>query len=164
MGTDACLEYIIMDYRNIVEINNVSSPVAWFYLLTIKTTNNPDLCLVNNNEPIISNGIEYKPFPFSLNLPSDTGDRLPTVNLTISNISNEIIESIRNQPTAPVLTIELVSSAYPDIVEKRLDFLKLRSVSYDAMTVTGNLEVINTMSSVFPSETYDPVHYPGMYR
>lgn len=153
-----------MDRNNIREIQNVSSPVAWFYLLTIKTIGNPDLCLVNNNEPVTSNGITYQPFPFALNLPSDDSERLPTVSLTISNISAEIIEAIRSQPTPPQLKIELVSSAYPDIVEKRLDFLKLRNVSYDAISITGSLEVINTMSSMFPSETYDPIHYPGMYR
>lgn len=153
-----------MQYENIQEIQRLSSPVAWLYLLTIKTPNNPDLCLVNNNEPIVSNGIKYEPFPFALSLPSDTGDRLPSVNLVISNISPEIIESLRSQLTPPVLKIELVSSAYPDIVEKRLDFLKLRSVSYDAINVTGSLEVINTMSSAYPCEKYDPIHYPGMYR
>jgi hypothetical protein len=153
-----------MDYRNVVELNNTSSPVAWLYLLTIRTKDNPDLCLVNNNEPITSNGIVYQPFPFALTLPADTNERLPSVTLTISNISAEIIEAVRSQPTAPTLKVELVSSAYPDIVEKRLDFLKLRSVTYDAMVVTGGLEVVNTLSSMFPSETYDPVHYPGMYR
>lgn len=150
--------------ENIRSIQDTSSPVAWLFLLTIKAKDKPPLYLVNNNEPIISQGIQYEPFPFKLNLPSDDGETLPKISLVISNISNEIIEAIRSELTPPELKVELVSSAYPDLVEKRLDFLKLRSVSYDAITITGQLEVLNVMTNAFPSEVYDPVHFPGMYR
>ena len=150
--------------QNTRAIQATSSPVAWLFLLTIMAKDKPPLYLVNNNEPIVSQGIEYLPFPFQLNLPSDDGESLPKVSLKISNISNEIIEAIRSELTPPELKVELVSSAYPDIVEKRLDFLKLRSVSYDAITITGQLEVVNVMTNAFPSEVYDPVHYPGMFR
>ena len=150
--------------QNTAAIQATSSSVAWLFLLTIEAKDKPPLYLVNNNEPIISRGIEYLPFPFKLNLPSDDGESLPKVSLTISNISNEIIEAIRSELTPPQLTVELVSSAYPNIVEKRLDFLKLRSVTYDAITITGQLEVVNVMTNAFPSEVYDPVHYPGMFR
>ena len=150
--------------ENQASIQATSSGVAWLFLLTIETKDKPNLYLVNNNEPITSNGIEYLPFPFSLNLPSDTGERLPRVTLVISNISNEIIEAIRSELTPPVLTVEMVSSAFPDIVEKRLDFLTLRGVSYDATTITGELEVANVLSSGFPAEVYDPVHFPGLFR
>jgi hypothetical protein len=146
------------------DIQATSSPVAWLFLLTIEAKDKPPLYLVNNNEIFVSNGVEYQPFPFALKLPDDTGERLPRITLAISNISNEIIEAIRSQSTPPTLTIELVSSAYPDIVEKRLDFLTLRNVSYDATTITADLEVINVMSSGFPSEVYDPVHYPALFR
>jgi len=150
--------------ENTRAIQATSSSVAWLFLLTIQAKDKPPLYLVNNNEPIISQGIEYLPFPFQLNLPSDDGESLPKVSLKISNISNEIIEAIRSELTPPELKVELVSSAYPDIVEKRLDFLKLRSVSYDAITITGQLEVVNVMTNAFPSEVYDPVHFPGMFR
>jgi hypothetical protein len=150
--------------ENTAAIQATSSSVAWLFLLTIQAKGKPPLYLVNNNEPIISQGIEYLPFPFQLNLPSDDGESLPKVSLKISNISNEIIEAIRSELTPPELKVELVSSAYPNIVEKRLDFLKLRSVSYDAITITGQLEVVNVMTNAFPSEVYDPVHFPGMFR
>jgi len=155
---------VLVHPENQRDIQAISSPVAWLYLLTIETLGNPPLYLVNNNESIISNGITYQPFPFKLNLPSDDGEKLPRVSLVISNVSNEIIEAIRGQAIPPVLTVELISSAYPDIVEKRLDFLTLRGVQYDALTITGDLEVLNTMSVGFPAETYDPVHFPGLFR
>ncbi len=153
-----------MDPRNTREAQLTSSEVAWLYLLTIKTKGNPDLCLVNNNEQVISNGITYEPFPFSLNLPSDNGESQPKVTLTISNISDEIIKAIRAQATAPELKVQLVTSAFPDIVEKELDFLQLKNVNYDAMSVTAELQVTNILSLGFPAEKYDPIHYPALFR
>lgn len=153
-----------MDPRNIRETQLTSSEVAWLYLLTIKTKGNPDLCLVNNNEPVVSNGITFEPFPFSLNLPSDNGESQPKVTLTISNISDEIIKAIRGQDTAPELKVQLVTSAFPDIVEKELDFLQLRHVAYDAISIQAELAVTNILSLGFPAETYDPVHFPALFR
>ncbi len=153
-----------MDPRNIKEIQNFSSPVAWLFLLTIKTKGNAPLRLVNNNEPITSRGNVYEPFPFALVLPEDTGDQLPKVSLSISNISGEIIKAIREQQDPPEISCELISSAYPDVVEKTLDFLQLRTVSYDAITITGQLEVVNVLTKGFPGESYDPVHFPGLFR
>jgi len=153
-----------MDPRNIRELQLTSSEAVWLFLLTIKVKGNPDLCFVNNNEQVISNGIIYEPFPFALNLPSDNGESQPKVTLTISNISDEIIKAIRSQVEAPILRVQMVSSAFPDIVEKDLDFLQLRNVSYDAISITGQLEVINVLTRGFPADQYDPVHYPGLFR
>ncbi len=153
-----------MDPRHIRELQLTSPEAVWLFLLTIKVKGNPDLCLVNNNEPVVSNGVTYQPFPFALNLPADTGESQPKVTLTISNISDEIIKAIRSQVEPPVLQVQMVSSAFPDIVEKDLDFLQLRNVSYDAISITGTLEVINVLSRGFPSEQYDPVKFPGLFR
>lgn len=152
-----------MNPHNIAEIQRLSSPVAWLFLLTIKTPNNEPLRLVNNNEPFISRGMEFLPYPFDLTLPEDNAETLPVVTLQISNIASEIIEAIRGFSVAPQIDIELVSSAYPDIVEKRLDYLKLRDVTYDSIMITGQLETINVLSSRFPDGDYQPVSYPSLF-
>jgi Domain of unknown function (DUF1833) len=153
-----------MDPRNVPSLFSSSSPIAWLFLLTITLQGQPPIRLVNNNEEITSRGNIYSPFPFALNLPEDTGDRLPKVTLSISNISREIVDTLRAQTFPPAIIVELISSAYPDIIEKRLDFLQLRSVNYDAITITGQLEVVNVLTRGFPSEVYDPVHFPGLFR
>jgi hypothetical protein len=141
-----------------------ASPFAWLFLLTITEPGYPPLYLVNNNEPFVSRGITYQPYAFGLVLPADDGESLPTAALSIDNISGEIVEYIRALATPPEIVVELVTSAYPDVVEKRLDFLKLRNVNYDALTITGQLEVNNVLSLGFPDENYDPTHFPGLFR
>jgi hypothetical protein len=141
-----------------------ASPYAWFILLTITEAGQPPLYLVNNNEPFVSRGVTYQPYAFGITLPADDGESLPKVSLSIDNISGDIVEYIRAIKDPPDIIAELVTSAYPDIVEKRLDFLKMRQVTYDAMTITGQLEVHNILSLAFPDEVYDPAHYPGLFR
>jgi hypothetical protein len=137
---------------------------AWFFLLTIKPAGGgPDIHLVNNNEPVTSNGVVYQPYPFSLTLPLDTGDKIPSITLTIDNVDQMITDAIRELELAPTIRIQLVTSSFPDLVEKDLDFLKLRAVTYDAMQIQGTLEVASVWARRFPGDAVDPVQYPGLY-
>lgn len=140
-----------------------SSEVAWLALLTITAEGLPPLRVVNNSEAIVSRGMTFEPYPFSVQLPSDD-DQAPTVTLTISNLDYAIVEFVRGQAVAPSVVVELVTSAYPDLVEKSLAFLKLMSVTYDALTLTGRLDVDDFISQRFPSEGYVPSLFPGLFR
>ncbi len=149
---------------NVPAINASASNTAWFFLLTIiPASGSETIYLVNNNEKVVSNGIEYMPFPFSLTLPLDTGDKIPSITLTIDNVDQMLVNAIRELELAPTIRIQLVTSAFPDLVEKDLDFLKLRNVTYDAMSITGTLEVASVWARKFPSESVDPVHFPALF-
>lgn len=142
-----------------------SSTVAWLCLLTIWTGDGSDaLRVVNNSEPIVSRGNQFEPFPFSVTLPTDDSQSMPQVTLVLSNVDNAIIEFVRGQVIAPNIAIEIVTSAYPDTVEKSLTFLKLVSVTYDAMVVQGRLDVDDFLAQKFPAESYVPPQFPGLFR
>jgi hypothetical protein len=140
-----------------------SSEVAWLALLTITVTGLPPLYLVNNSAPIVSRGNQYEPYPFAVTLPADDSETTPAVTLSISILDAAIIEFVRSQPYAPAIVIEVVTSAYPDIVEKSLGFLRLVSVTYDAMTLTGTLNVDDFMTQGFPAESYVPPQFPALF-
>jgi hypothetical protein len=140
------------------------SDVAWLALLTITAPGETPLYVVNNSEPIVSRGITFAPYPFTVQLPQDDTDSLPSVTLTIANLDAAIIEFVRQSIDPPTIVIELVTSQYPDVVEKSLSFLKLASVSYDAMQLTGTLNVDNFLTQRFPGEGYVPSLYPGLFR
>lgn len=141
-----------------------SSDVAWLCLLTITASGLPPLYVVNNSEPIVSRGVRYEPYPFSITLPADNSESMPQVQLVLSNVDNAIVEFIRGQLLAPAIAIEVVTSATPDTVEKSLTFLKLVSVSYDAMVVQGRLDVDDFLGQKFPNESYMPPQFPGLFR
>lgn len=140
-----------------------SSNVAWLALLTITAAGLPPLYVVNNSEPVISRGITFAPYPFSITLPIDDSEQLPSVTLVISNLDNAIINFVRGQAIAPSIVIEVVTNQYPDTVERALNFLKLVSVSYDAMNLTGTLNVDDFLTQSFPAESYVPPLFPGLF-
>lgn len=153
-----------MNVVNVPSTNASATEVAWLFLLTLTMPGLTPLRVCNNNVPFVSRGQTYEPFPFRVTLPSDDSDQLPKVKLEIANVSGEIIEFIRTSRDAPTIVVELVTSAYPDVVEKQLSFLKLTSVTYDAMTVEGSLDMDNFLSQKFPSEGYTPVPFPAIFR
>lgn len=140
-----------------------SSEVAWLVLLTITAAGLPPLYVVNNSVEIISRGITFQPYPFTVTLPADDSEALPSVTLVISNVDDAIITFVRGQAVAPAIALEVVTSAYPDTVEKSLTFLKLVNVSYDAMIVTGTLNVDDFLGQGFPAEAYVPPQFPGLF-
>jgi hypothetical protein len=78
-------------------------------------------------------------------------------------VDRAIVEAIRAQSTPPAVKLEVVTSTYPDIVEKTIDFLYLRSVDYDALTITGTLEARGILNQRFPKESYTASIFPGIF-
>lgn len=139
----------------------VVSEAAWLALLTI-TTPESVLRFVNNNEPIVSNGQTFEPFPFSILLPGDDGETLPRVKLVIQNFDEQIVEAIRGQATPPQVTCEVITSLTPDLVEIAIENMILRTVNYDALEITGDLQIVNVLNRVYGGY-YTPVEFPGLF-
>lgn len=151
--------------QNIAAAIQPSSPVAWLFLLTISdNSGDPPLRVVNNAEAITSRGQVFEPYPFDVLLPQDDSESLPSVTLQIANLDPAIIEFVRRSTTPPTIAIELVTSQYPDTVESSLSFLRLSNVSYDALTLTGRLDVDNFLTQKFPGEGYVPPLFPAIFR
>ena len=145
----------------IAEAQAVTSEAAWLALLTI-TTPEETLYFVNNNEPIVSNGQTYQPFPFQIVLPGDDGNSLPKVQLRLQNFDERLVEAIRAQATPPQITCQLITSLTPDAVEIEIDNMILRSVTYDAMEIAGDLQVVNVLTRKFGGY-YSTTEFPGLH-
>lgn len=153
-----------LSVQNTPAINASLTNTAFFYLLTITPpTGAEKIHLVNNTEPVVSNGLTFQPYPFTLSLPLDTGDKIPSIQLTIDNVDQSLTNAIRELETAPAIRIQLVTSTFPDLVEKDLDFLRLRNVNYNAISITGVLEIASIWARRFPAERVDPVRFPSLF-
>jgi hypothetical protein len=143
--------------------NSLNSPIVFLCLLTFSLPGEPTLRLVNNTEEIISRGNKFEPYPFSVVLPNDDPEGLPSVQLRIDNVAGVITEYIRSLPQPPTLLLEVISTINPDVVEKSVGFLKLQQVSFNSIEVSGTLGVDNILSRRFPFESYDPVSFPALF-
>lgn len=145
----------------IAEAQAVSSEAAWLVLLTI-TTPDDVMRFVNNNEAIVSNGETFEAFPFSIVLPGDDGDSLPRVKLQIQNFDERIVEAIRGLATPPQVKAQLITSLTPDEIEIEIENMVLRNVNYDAIDITGDLQVVNVLTRKFGGH-YSTVEFPGLH-
>lgn len=149
--------------QNARYIYDPSTDAAFFFLLTIWTQGEDPILLVNNFEPVTSRGQTFQPYPFSLTLPNDDTTKTPTVTIVIDNVDRLLVEMVRGLPSAPNVKVELITSKFPDLVEREIDYLKVRSVEYDAFRITFTLEIQNVMARQFPEGSYDPVQYPDLF-
>ena len=139
-----------------------TSQDAFLFLLTI-TTPTDTIRVVNDWQNLTSRGDTYLSFPFSLSLPMDTGDTQNEIRLVIDNVDQTMVEAIRGLPEPPQVKVEMVISSTPDTVEKTIDFLRLTSVEYDALSITGKLRPDNILARKFPQSTYDSLQFPNLY-
>lgn len=144
--------------------NAVETEEIFLMLLDITHPDIPEpLYFVDNTVSITSNGVVYQPYPFRITLPEDTEGVLPEVKLTIDNVDRTLTEAIRGFSNPPEVTLRVILASIPDTVEMQIDNLKLRSIKFDAFSMTGALIIDSPMSRRFPASTFNPKQYPALF-
>ena len=120
--------------------------------------------LSTGNPGVLSNSIEYTYVPFTFILPTLEADSIPTSKISIDNVSREIVAAINNIANSPDVRIQIVLSSDPDVIEYDLQGFKIGSVTYDAMTIEGDLNVEQYFNEPYPSVRFTPSRFPGLFR
>lgn len=121
------------------------------------------LRFVNSREDIVSNGNNYIAFPFEITLPSDDGETISGVQLSISNVDRLITETIRGLATPAEVTSKIILASDPDYAEAGPFTMTMKSVTYNALTVTGTLSQENILDLAYPGYTFTPSGFPGLF-
>ena len=133
-------------------------------LLTISHTDlSTDIRVVANGVDITSRGDTYTAIPFDILLPSEDPDSPPKAQLSIDNVSRELGQAIRSISDAATVLIEVVRLKSPDDVEISFPALNLRNARFDAGKVTGDLVSEDLVLEPYPSDTFNPAFFPGMF-
>ena len=158
----------LLSTNAIKEINLLNSSEAWLWLMTLTDPDkpldatNPQL-FVNNNVSIISRLKTYIPFAFAVDMFIDDGDRIPTMGLTVDNVTRELIDEIRLITSPLQVDLELVAASNPDLVEISVPRMTLRDISYTGVSLTGTLMLDDVLNQRFPAERVDPQQYGGLF-
>lgn len=147
-------------------VNTPHVDIALLWLLTFTDpSNNVVLRAAANLEDITSNGHVYTAFPFSIVLPPDDGERISSLKLVFANVGRELMDLVRRYPPGfhPQVRFDLVLSDQPDVIEKTIDFMEVGNVTFDALSITFELN----SSSIFARKTcvanYNQAEFPGMF-
>ena len=154
--------------------NNISAQLlAQFYgqssddpLLTLLTITHPSITtvrLVNNTVDIVSRGNTYTALPFKIRPPSDDGESRREAELTLDNITLDLIDELRTVTSPMEVTMELVLASMLDTVQLSYEELKIRNISYNKDSIRASLYMDDFLNTEMTSEKYSPSLYPGLY-
>jgi hypothetical protein len=120
--------------------------------------------LVNNTEDITSGGNVYTAFPFYPKLPDDLEDREPVAEISVANVSRELIDEIRNIQAGLKVTLKVVLSDSPNTIEWGPVEMDVRSISYNADAITFSLGMQAFSREPFPYPAFTPNKFPGLFK
>lgn len=98
-----------------------------------------------------------------ITLPDDTDKSPPASKLTIANITRDLIPLARSVSSPPQIKIEVVLASSPDIVEMTFPALDMSNLTADAAQLAFDLTMDALVSEPFPSGTFSPAYFPGLF-
>lgn len=123
-----------------------------------------DIRVVHDKQDLTRSDGTYIAFPFKVNLPSDSEDNIPKVNITIGNVDQTIIKELRKLTDPPTIRLEVVLASSPNTVEVGPFDFELKNISYDAFQITGELGYAEDfLNEPFPKDTFNPNTARGMF-
>lgn len=112
---------------------------------------------------VVSRGEEYVYLPFTINLPMQDDTGVARASISIDNISREIVAAVRKATSALSITIEVVLASDVETLEMSIPDFRLERVTYDALTVSGDISVEYYDLEPFPARRFTPSDFPGVF-
>lgn len=149
----------------ITAVNKQTTTSAFLVLLEIY---HPDIgiyYLVNNTENIVAGATTYTAFPFSVTLPPDDPELQVRARLTLSNVTTElaVLRTIAGQRTRATFALKVIEASAPTVVLQSVSGLVAASVNYNADLMDIDLTIDNFLTEPFPSATFSPSTFPGIF-
>lgn len=121
--------------------------------------------LTDDDQAVESRGETYVPWPLRVTLPSEEEDVAPRARLEVDVITREVTLGLRGIVEAPTVLIEVVLASDPDAVEIAWpEMIPLPAQwSPDGRLVTVELTLEDEALRAFPSNTFNPVDYAGLF-
>lgn len=134
-------------------------------LIAIKPQDQPTRRYAADNADVEHDGNTYLAFPFMIRLPDADEEQPPQGRIELSNVSRELIETIRTPArSAPIVELRVVlASDHEDLVLGPLLF-EIRDASYSAQSMQADLVSEPMLKRTVPHITYTPGRVPGVFR
>lgn len=147
----------------IIAANAENTEEAWIVLIKIEHASLAQpLCVANNPENVVSNGVTFLAGAFSVSMPDDI-EGVPSVQLEIDNVDRAIVDAARAIDSPASVTLYVVLGSTPNTIEAGPFGMTLAEVRYDALKVTGTLIYEDLLNEQFPAQTFNPARYPGLF-
>jgi len=112
---------------------------------------------------VVSQGEEFLFLPFAFSLPAQNDTGIATGRLSIDNIDQRMVAAVRQADSAIAIRIQIVLSSDVDTPVYDSDEFRLERVTYDALTVSGDLTMEYYDLEPFPYCRFNPSDFPGIF-
>lgn len=125
------------------------------------------LRLCTNAEDFVSRGDTFTAAgdAMTAQLYDDREDTPPRARLSFENLTGALLDAIRSlDPTVETtVLIELVTAEEPDTVQDSWSDAELRDITYNSLTIEGELTAENVIGIAAPAMSFDPVNFPALH-
>jgi hypothetical protein len=136
-------------------------------LLTLLQIDHAELAtpirIVDNNEDIWSNGLQFFASAFKLGLPDDVADTPPQITLMVCNVDRAIVQALDDIASSPTVTLWLALASSPDDYEVDGLVFSVIGVRYDVLVIQATLGFEPIMQEAFPKDSFDPQTTPELF-
>jgi hypothetical protein len=113
---------------------------------------------------VTSRGNDYLFLPLEISLPSEEESGVGRCSLTLNYVTKEGIQLVRTQLTNPTqVTLELILASAPNTVEASFPGFYITSATYNAESISLQLEMIDFGREPFPCYNFTPNYFPGLF-
>ena len=110
-----------------------------------------------------SNGTDFYFLPFQMKLPDESDESSQQMSITIDNVSRELVPAIRSATSSLEVSVSIVMSCSVNVVEASFPNFLITSIDYDEMTITGNMTLDLYDNEPFPSGSFTPSAFYGLF-
>lgn len=111
---------------------------------------------------VTSRGDDYVFLPIDIVLPQ-SDDAAPRARISLHDVTREAMPLVRGVTGAPSVLLELVLASDPDTVEMTVSGLVMSDITYNKDVISADLVADNLALEPFPSHTFVPANFPGLF-
>jgi hypothetical protein len=112
----------------------------------------------------ISNQKTYVFLPVRIKLPDDTDEGPGEMQLEVDNVHRAYTETIRSVSTPVTCQVDIVMDNALDTIDASWPEFKLINIKYNATTITGTLKLETLEAEPWPSGSFVPSYFPGLFN
>jgi hypothetical protein len=150
------------------EMNAPQTAMSLIPLLIISSDElTTPLYFTQNNVDVVSSVYDgehtYTAANFTVNMPSQKESTVQDTSITISGINRQVTQVIRSITTAPTVRMVLVREDTPDTLELGPFLFKLREISYNVNSISGQLLHEYILRNYLSKTKITNQNFPGLF-
>jgi hypothetical protein len=111
----------------------------------------------------ISRGKTFVYKPMTVRMPSDMADRPPRMNLTVENVTGDMVSFVSTMIQRGTCDLDIVTASAPDYVQVPFPIFDMRGFTRNSNIITFDIGLDAAEDEPIPAGLFTPAGFPGMF-